>query len=210
MLKHQHLADTARNYTDPAAVTYPVKRRGERRRLVPNQAGIDWLENETGPATDIERLGVLGRSEDRLDVQVSNGYYAAQRRGHYTRPMIQVISLGSDPSSDYGTRYRRQCEACYDFARTWNCPDHHEKTWNARKVHWEDPSSIGPGSLTALGLDAIHRARLAADGIEAGARDVHNGGGWYATLSPPSVSVRYATEDDRPVTVRIEWDADDS
>lgn len=45
------LSDAARELVQPRNAHYPVKQRGERRRLNPNWEGIRWLEGEAFPAS---------------------------------------------------------------------------------------------------------------------------------------------------------------
>lgn len=60
--------------------------------------------------------------EPELQVKRALGYYIARRSGNYTRPMLQI--LPNEAFSGMLPHPRIQCPACYDFSRSWNCPDH--------------------------------------------------------------------------------------
>ena len=56
-----------------------------------------------------------------------------------SRPMFQVIEDQAFSGMALGVS---PC-ACYDFHRTWNCPDHHEIPYNTDKKNWERPHIEG-------------------------------------------------------------------
>lgn len=111
------LADTA----DPSH--YPVRRRGQKRALNPNWAGIAWLEAKELANTEVmaepyaEAAGVT--------YPRAYGWYAAKRAGHYPRPMMQIFNDGATSSSQM--IYQNPCPDCDNWARSWNCPRHEDR-----------------------------------------------------------------------------------
>lgn len=132
MIKHSglgQLADVAKELTDPAGGHYPVRRRGERRKLHPNWAGIAWLEAQTLKHTDLlgtcevhDGDGVLWHT--RAAARTSEGAPT-----HHVRPMIELID-------DYhvreelmsGAQYSIPCPGCDDWSRTARCAEHTERS----------------------------------------------------------------------------------
>lgn len=137
MIKHSglgQLADVAKELTDPAGGHYPVRRRGERRELHPNWAGIAWLEAQTLKHTDLLGSHPVYDGDDskpiwythpaaRLADRTSEGVPT-----HCTRPMIELID-------DYhvreelmsGAQYSIPCPRCDDWSRTARCTEHAER-----------------------------------------------------------------------------------
>lgn len=114
-------------YPSPEEFCYPVKRRGERRRLNPNQAGIAWLEEQSDTDTEIASTYETGEpAEDgqyEFVVHRALGWHSARQRGMYPWPMFQVIS--GFKASRFS--YPRPCPACDDWSRTSQCADHHDR-----------------------------------------------------------------------------------
>jgi hypothetical protein len=103
---------------------YPVRRRGERRRLNPNQAGINWLEGEAfQAATEITEIYLAGELNE-FRVSVADGWYGAKHNGMYPRPMFQVFGL--EVSSMIG-RQVTPCPDCDNWAYTSRCQVHHDR-----------------------------------------------------------------------------------
>lgn len=105
---------------------YPVKRKGERRRLRPNPGAIRYLEDATETDTEIESVERLGDQEEwaQMNGVRALGWYNAKRAGHYPRRMFDVFAL--ETSSTYPVSYSKPCPACQDFSRTWACTEHYE------------------------------------------------------------------------------------
>jgi len=104
---------------DEAFDCYPVKRRGERRRLNPNREGIAWLEEQS--ETDTEISVTYGMGDDFL-VHRALGYHSARRRDMYPWPMFQTFSgfkANMLPCLD-------PCPHCDNWARTSRCTSHHD------------------------------------------------------------------------------------
>ncbi len=135
-----HLADVARDLTQPGEACYPVRRKGERRRLNPNQAGIDWLEGRCTDgrdfldATEIVDEDPAGEviGEDSSGEQVyeyralrARGAYAARSKGLYVRPIFQTLHPGR--GSGQSLRYPAPCPDCDDWSRTSRCAQHHDR-----------------------------------------------------------------------------------
>lgn len=137
------LADAARELTSPLSTPYPVKQKHQPRRLLPNQAGIDWLESEENywGDTRIATWASMAGTDDKLLV-----LYADRRRallGAYARPMIQIIPNEASSSSRQSVH---PC-SCDDFTRSWDavrCPDHHELRWDTERRTWSWPNGASP------------------------------------------------------------------
>lgn len=119
------LADIAHREITGGDGPYPVKKKGERRRLDPNWVAIAWLEAETLDATeiaymaDLEIVGMPGM----LTLMAAGKARALVGRTSQCRRMIDVLSL--DHSSSNPTSYH-PCPDCDNFAVSWNCPEHPE------------------------------------------------------------------------------------
>ena len=133
---------------------YPVRRRGEPRRLNPDWAAIDWLE--AGIAQDTETVATrpLGCTDGELYIT----YAAGARWKRYNRPMFQPLPL--EASSSLPQQTRKPCAACYDFHRTWACEDHPELAYNAKHKQWKLP----PQPTEYDRLTAEYRRLLAEQG----------------------------------------------
>lgn len=151
MIKNQglaHLADVAN------PVHYPVRRRGEVRRLVPNWVGIAWLEAEA--LEDTEILTTEEPSPTQAATKMGEGL-AVQRsrravemvdesvreRPLYVRPMFQVFNDTHETVMlHHGVRVRNPCARCYDFQYPGReCPAHPAKRLARNRlneaVYWE-------------------------------------------------------------------------
>lgn len=117
---------------------YPVRRRGQKRRLIPNWDAIRWLEEDTEGATEISDVAPLG-AENTPWHSINNvralGYYSAKRTGHYPRRMFDVFDL--EVSSSNMISYADPCPGCQDFSRSWACTEHPEVAWNTKRRVWE-------------------------------------------------------------------------
>lgn len=103
---------------------YPVRRRGERRRLNPNWTAIAWLEADTLADTEIEEVGEP--DEDGLAVQRAAGWYRAKiSDSSYGRPLLQI--LGNLTSSSWFLLVT-PCPDCDNWAYTSNCRRHDDNT----------------------------------------------------------------------------------
>lgn len=109
---------------------YPVKRRGQKRRLAPNWDAINWLEDETEGDTEICSKAPL---DDGMNRQVTLGWYGAKRRGMYPRRMFDIFVL--ELSSTNPVAYT-PCEACDNYAYTWACTEHPEIPWDTERRVW--------------------------------------------------------------------------
>jgi hypothetical protein len=131
-LKHgglSHLADTAA--TLQGEDHYPVKRRGQKRRLNPNWTAIAWLEANQITETELEELPEYGRDvRDGVYSVRALGWFTAKRNGHYARPIFQLLPV--DASSSNQINYADPCPACLDFSRSWACEEHHELEYDRR------------------------------------------------------------------------------
>lgn len=99
---------------------YPVKRKGERRRLNPNRAGIQHLEEMNPQLTDVHDTQDLGEG---IRYTFSYGWYGARNKGMYPGPMFNILPLGQ--SSSHLTA-GHNCPDCGNWARTARCETHYE------------------------------------------------------------------------------------
>lgn len=106
----------------PETDHYPIRRRGQRRRLDPNWDGIRCLEGaEFRADTEIIFYYPDGEDEEFL-VRRAGGWGDAHTKGMYPRPMFQVFGLaGSTPIPV------TPCPDCDDWARTSHCTEHHDR-----------------------------------------------------------------------------------
>ena len=101
---------------------YPVRRRGEKRRLNPNTAGIAWLDGlaavrsvpAEGSRVTIddksEHLGMITAGEPWLHVWWATGFTG----GNTPRPMLQTFQVDR---IGRGMRFNEDCcPDCYNFA----------------------------------------------------------------------------------------------
>ncbi|QMP84442.1 hypothetical protein HUN42_00065 [Streptomyces phage Dagobah] len=133
-----HLADVAAGKDH-----YPVRRRGERRRLNPNQAGIAWLSEQAEPVTKTENeIPVINGDHAGLVFTRAKGWLAARKEGMYPGPMFKIVhddvelelrNFWASPSRETA------CAGCDDWSRTASCDDHPEMPLDV----WRTPSARG-------------------------------------------------------------------
>lgn len=121
------LADTATELAGGRG-HYPVRRRGEVRRLDPNWAGIAWLEAQSlDDTTLLERLAYSdGSAMAGLVKEAYVGRWMAAEQNNYPRPMFEILHLSV--SSTLGARNQAPCPACDNFAYTARCDRHEDRT----------------------------------------------------------------------------------
>lgn len=120
---------------------YPVRRRGERRRLNPNQAGINWLSRQMTEGVDSIVEMSDGEIHDGLRFWRTPGWWAAKHSGHYPGPMFKIMKDAGRP--DWDTP-RTPC-ACDDFAYpTRRCAPHADANRPLRS--WMQIARPGPPS----------------------------------------------------------------
>jgi hypothetical protein len=121
---------------------YPIKKKGTRRRLNPNRAAIEWLDEDCQSSTTIVAL----REDPDVDLVVqrtNGGEWTRDETSNYVRPMIQVLGGGSATPRNFAN----PCPACDDWSRTANCADHPE-----RNLYWVDSFDKpvdGPGTFSS-------------------------------------------------------------
>lgn len=127
-----HLADAS----NEQALTfhYPIKKKGEPRRLRPNLDAIRYLEIEAETDTEIHSEYDAGESvfdEDdtflgvEFKVQRALGYFGARQTGMYPWPMFQTFPATALKAK--GVVYLDPCPACDDWSRTSRCEEHHDR-----------------------------------------------------------------------------------
>lgn len=112
--------------------SYPVKKKGQPRRLDPNWGAINWLESETETDTEISEEYDAGESvfdgegnflgTDFL-IQRALGYFSARQAGMYPWPMFQTFATFKASMSPYPD----PCPDCDDWSRTSRCEVHHDQ-----------------------------------------------------------------------------------
>lgn len=115
---------------------YPVKRRGQRRRLTPNWDAINWLERETETDCEISDEAPLDFGMTRI---IALGWFSAKRRGMHPRRMFDIFGLEASSSSTVA--YPKPCPDCLDFSRTWACTEHPEIPWDTERRVWVRPGT---------------------------------------------------------------------
>lgn len=113
---------------------YPVRRRGEPRRLNPDWEAIACLEQDLDDDTEIIHRRVMIAADEQLIIERAAGSVVKQ----YRRPMIQPLPLGA--TSTLGQQVE-PCPDCYDFHRTWACAEHPELPYNHKTQQWVTTSS---------------------------------------------------------------------
>lgn len=149
------LADVSRKLQPDRPHCYPVKKKGEKRQLNPNWEGIAWLEEAA--VVDTEIVQTYPSRDDELDIQCAHGYTLATFRGH-PRPMFDLLHSGVTDLWQGTESYSEPCDACYDFSRSWKCPQHGEQLMADRKEPEEAPVvavpdiRVTPNGLRPTGL----------------------------------------------------------
>lgn len=92
--------------------SYPVRRRGEKRRLEPNQPAIEWLER------DLDRDCRTIDAEERLTPGLRYTTARGRLSKQHSRPMFEVLM---PTSRAFG---RGVACLCGDMARNRDCPGH--------------------------------------------------------------------------------------
>lgn len=110
---------------------YPVRRRGEKRRLNPNRAGIAWLDEQAAKVTATTRTrlmddrGVILPDNGRLKADfVVTRVYPRPRIDNHMRPMFQTFYVESWSGT---TSYVNPCPDCLNMAYSWSCPKHQQQ-----------------------------------------------------------------------------------
>lgn len=158
-----HLADVAAGKDH-----YPVRRRGEQRRLNPNQAGIEWLSEQAEPVTKtVDTHPVDNGDHAGLVFHQAMGWFTARKEGMYPGPMFKIVDdiAGWDARNFWASPTREAaCPGCDDWSRTASCDDHPEMPLDV----WRTPTARGafirahrlgfspdlPGPLPTLSLSA--------------------------------------------------------
>jgi hypothetical protein len=131
---------------------YPVRRRGQARRLDPNWTGIAWLEAHSYDDTEIVMSFVpQGGASSKLGegLQVDRSRFTEETLPNlpgprampvYIRPMFQVMPLYM--SSAQLVRYGKPCATCYDVQYAGrDCPSHPAHRWSPEHLRWYLPGN---------------------------------------------------------------------
>jgi hypothetical protein len=102
---------------------YPVKKRGEARRLNPNWTAIAWLEAETLDRTEIIAVSTPYDGLRRVTTHGAAGIISRTTPGvRHSRPMFEIRN--DRPNSNATSYYTHPCPNCSDLAYTRTCPEH--------------------------------------------------------------------------------------
>lgn len=125
-----HLADVADESI--GVYSYPIKKKGQPRRLDPNWGGINWLEDQSETDAEISEEYDAGEpvfNDDAVylgtefKVQRALGWHGARRKSMYPWPMFQVF-----PAVSFKIRMvpYSPCPDCDDWSRTSKCAEHYD------------------------------------------------------------------------------------
>ena len=112
---------------------YPVRRRGEKRRLNPNRDAIEWLENDTLDLTDAGhrylmtdlgfRLNIVDATPGDDCVLVTRAY-GSHLATHHKRPMFECFDINASKA----LTYRDPCPECDNLAYSFQgCQRHNDE-----------------------------------------------------------------------------------
>lgn len=131
---------------------YPIRQQGEQRHLNPNRDGIRWLEEQSCALTEMPCL-------DEWPPTPNTGliYYSTPgaSEGEYVRPMFELIPSRAFSSSRQSVH---PCQACDNYAYTWNCKEHHEVPWDTAQRDWAYACTDLPDCLcTSCSVERVDR-----------------------------------------------------
>lgn len=164
---------------------YPIRRRGEKRRLDPNRAAIEWLEtdaeremhavtvymvDDTGARYSPEEAAVLRR--DMLKVTRT---YGANSGSHHSRPIFECFSINKVKRA---TCSSSSCGNCDNFAYSFRgCELHGVEDAQPKPNPHRDTLREIQGAINRIGEhDSEYRAALYAS---------------YAVSGGPAVNVSW-------------------
>ena len=122
-----HLADAARRDGEQILHSYPMKKKGEPRRLLPNRAGIEWLESDANDFDDDTDIEYAEPMRDAESVNILHSY--GRERKRYARPMFQIIPRDAFSGAQQNVT---PC-SCDRFDLSWDatrCETHAEVEWD--------------------------------------------------------------------------------
>lgn len=133
------LAEAARLDGEQILHSYPVKRKGGRRRLLPNQAGIEWLESD---ANNFDSDTEIDEWDHRQGKPDGIRYYAAAAAINrtYSRPIFQILPRDAFHTAPQEVLGASAC--CYDFHRSWKCEEHPEVPYDHGRQLWLNPRQL--------------------------------------------------------------------
>lgn len=150
---------------------YPVRRRGEKRRLNPNRAAIEWLEadaergmhavtvymmDDTGGRYSLEEAVVL-----RSDMLKVTRTYGANLGSHHSRPIFECFSINKVKRV---TCSSSSCGNCDNFAYSFRgCELHGVEDAQPKPNPHRDTLREIQGAINRIGEhDSEHQAALYA------------------------------------------------
>lgn len=124
---------------------YPVRRRGEKRRLNPNLAGIAWLDRRAAEVTATTETRVMSDTGTILPKNFEGAFiltrvYPRPRVDNHLRPMFQTFNI--DGWSATGT-YTDPCPDCFNMAYS----DSRCKRGHGSAQGWRVPQAPSPSSF---------------------------------------------------------------
>jgi hypothetical protein len=122
---------------------YPVKKRGQARRLNPNWTAIAWLEAETLGRTKIIAVSTPYDGLRRVTTHGAAGIISRTTPGvRHSRPMFEIRN--DRPGSNATSYYRDPCPNCSDLAYTRTCPEHGDPAKYEKPLPVEQWTFNGP------------------------------------------------------------------
>jgi hypothetical protein len=145
---------------------YPVRRRGEKRRLNPNAEGIAWLDRRAAEVTATTRTrlmddrGVILPDNGRLKADfVVTRVYPRPRVDNHMRPMFQTFYVDTWSGT---TSYVNPCPDCLNMAYSWSCPKHQQQINQITTQGWRVPQAPHIDLQVPLPVaDSFHRDLVA-------------------------------------------------
>jgi hypothetical protein len=139
---------------------YPVRRRGEKRRLNPNWAAIEWLEGNTLELTEERSRFLMSDNGGRYDAgedEIDDLILVTKARGvtlydHHSRPMFECFRVTDVNGQCF---YADPCPDCDDYARSLReCARHTSRPLPTRPFSLDTSQ---PQAVTVHGIGASWR-----------------------------------------------------
>jgi len=100
---------------------------------------------------DLDELcEIVGTSRDGAPGVEFNLHRGAWESSNFTRAMFDIIL---DQAGSGSSRIDDPCAACYDFTRTWNCPEHRPRKMARVKGEWAWKNPADPRAVYYVGME---------------------------------------------------------
>lgn len=158
MIKNQGLGLLAEVAADEDY--YPVRRRGQKRRLNPNRAAIEWLENDTLDLTEergrflmSDTGGRYALDDTRDDLIAVTRTYGSTLGTHHSRPMFECFKITWNKGV---VRYPRPCPECDNLAYSFQGCERHAFTSELDQISAPTLRTAQEQSIQLEGLVALY------------------------------------------------------